>query len=128
VPRLEADLLALGDRDLARIPRCEQLPDLDTVPQVLGCLYVIEGATLGGQIITRHLLANLGLTAQAGVAFFAGYGAETGPRWQAFGAMLRGGAQRWGGEEEIVASANTTFETLESWLFPKAALLPAPHL
>lgn len=123
VPRLEKDLVALGGMrgELVRLPQCAELPELVTIPQVLGCLYVIEGATLGGQIITRHLQANLGITPETGGAFFAGYGGETGARWQAFGAMITAVAERVGGEDEIIASANRTFETLELWLFPHAA-------
>lgn len=121
VPRLEKDLVALGltAGELTRLPRCAKLPELDTLPQVLGCLYVIEGATLGGQVITRHLLATHGITPETGGAFFAGYGAETGPQWQAFGAMITAAAERLGGEGEIIASANRTFETLDRWLFPQ---------
>ena len=122
VPELEKDLLVLGRtaEELTRLPKCAKLPKLETIPQVLGCLYVIEGSTLGGQIITRHLQANLGITPETGGAFFAGYGAETGARWQAFGAMITEAA-RFGGADEIVASANRTFETLELWLFPHAS-------
>ncbi len=119
VPELEKDLVVLGStaEELTRLPQCAELPELETIPQILGCLYVIEGSTLGGQVITRHLQANLGITPETGGAFFAGYGAKTGSRWQAFGAMITAAA-RFGGEDEIVASANRTFETLELWLFP----------
>lgn len=124
VPRLEKDLMALGQtaEELPRLPRCTELPELDTMPQVLGCLYVVEGATLGGQVITRHLMATHGITPETGGAFFAGYGAETGARWQAFGAMMTAAAERFGAADEIVASANRTFETLDRWLFPRAVL------
>jgi len=119
VPELEKDLVLLGStaEELTRLPQCAELPELETIPQILGCLYVIEGSTLGGQVITRHLQANLGITPETGGAFFAGYGAKTGARWQAFGAMITAAA-RFGGEDDIVASANRTFETLELWLFP----------
>ena len=119
-PRLEQDLIALGGTadELAKNPRCEELPELVAISQALGCLYVIEGATLGGRTITRHLQASLGLMAETGGAFFAGYGAETGRRWQAFGAMLSTVVERRSGEDEIVASANRTFETMGRWLFP----------
>lgn len=119
VPQLVADLGVLGKAP-EELPRCAELPELVTIPQVLGCLYVIEGATLGGQIITRHLQANLGITPETGGAFFAGYGADTGARWQAFGAMITAAAERFGGEDEIVANANRTFETLDHWLSPNA--------
>lgn len=120
VPQLERDLGVLGGTT-EDLPQCAELPELETIPQVLGCLYVIEGATLGGQIITRHLQANLGITPETGGAFFAGYGGDTGARWQAFGAMITAAAERVGGEDEIIASANRTFETLELWLFPHAS-------
>ena len=119
-PRLERDLIALGATadELAKNPRCRELPEMAAISQALGCLYVIEGATLGGRTITRRLQASLGLTPETGGAFFAGYGAETGPRWQAFGAMLSAVAERRSGEDQIVASANRTFETMGRWIFP----------
>lgn len=53
---------------------------------LIGTLYVIEGATLGGQVIARGLRDNLNLTAATGIRFFNGYGdeAETGRRWREF--------------------------------------------
>jgi heme oxygenase len=134
-PRLARDLLALGlsDAELAAIPRCTDLPACTTPEQLLGCLYVIEGATLGGRSITRHLQTRLGLTPESGGAFFDGYGAQTGSHWKAFCTMLSENADRQMGHSAddaadhlcvesrhaaIVASANQTFETLTHWLFP----------
>ncbi len=118
-PRLAQDLIALGEtpETLAQLPRCQDLPEVVTLSNQLGCLYVIEGATLGGQIITRHLQATLGLTPETGAAFFNGYGAQTGAQWQTFCTMLTDLAERTGGDEEIIATANRTFETLGQWLF-----------
>lgn len=119
-PRLLQDLQALGETPdaIQGFARCQHLPTLASQGQLLGCLYVIEGATLGGQIITRHLQANLGLTPLTGAAFFDGYGARTGSHWKAFCAMLRANADESGPQEDILASANQTFETLGQWLFP----------
>lgn len=47
-----------------------------------GALYVVEGSTLGGQFIARHVEAVLGLMPGQGDAYFEGYGAETGSRWR----------------------------------------------
>jgi len=118
-PRLEQDLTALGETSgtLTLLPRCQDLPEAASLSNLLGCLYVIEGATLGGQIITRHLQATLGLTPETGAAFFNGYGAQTGAQWQTFCTMLTDLAERTGGDEEIIATANRTFETLGQWLF-----------
>lgn len=125
IPRLVLDLLALGGSaaELAATPRCTNLPALTTQEQLLGCLYVIEGATLGGRIITRQLQTQLGLTPECGGAFFDGYGAQTGPYWKAFCTMLTNHAEAHADESrhgQIVAGANRTFETLSHWLFPNS--------
>ncbi|MDB5938012.1 MAG: Heme oxygenase [Polaromonas sp.] len=119
-PRLVQDLRALGEtaEAIEGAPLCTHLPMLASPGQLLGCLYVIEGATLGGQIITRHLQANLGLTPLTGASFFGGYGARTGSQWKAFCAMLRANAGEPGRQEDILATACQTFETLGHWLFP----------
>ncbi|MCW1913160.1 biliverdin-producing heme oxygenase [Luteolibacter sp. GHJ8] len=118
VGALERDLAVLGDDSarIAALPRCANLPEVESLAGSLGCFYVIEGATLGGQIISRHLLQNLNLTPETGCAFFSGYGAETGSRWKAFGEILTN-ATREGDGDAIVASANRTFSTLSEWLF-----------
>jgi len=120
-PRLMQDLRVLGETPEAieGFARCQNLPTVATQEQLLGCLYVIEGATLGGQIITRHLHANLGLTPLSGSAFFDGYGAQTGRQWKNFCAMLRLNAGETKGQQDIFTTANQTFETLGQWLFPE---------
>ena len=138
--RLAQDLLALGRSDaaLAATPRCTDLPDCTTPEQLLGCLYVIEGATLGGRSITRHLQIQLGLTPESGGAFFDGYGAQTGSHWKAFCTMLSENADRQishsadhfsveSRHAAIVAGANQTFATLTHWLFPAPLHTTTPH-
>lgn len=49
----------------------------------LGYAYVVEGSTLGGRVILKHLNQTLQL-GENGTRFFAGYGAETGSFWKAF--------------------------------------------
>jgi heme oxygenase len=143
-PRLAQDLLALGSNAaaVAATPRCIALPACTTPEQLLGCLYVIEGATLGGRSITRHLQTRFGLTPQSGGAFFDGYGARTGSQWKAFCTMLARNADRLrdastdpcadlsaleGRHAAIVAGANRTFETLSLWLFPTSLQRTAMH-
>ena len=143
-PRIAQDLLALGRSDaaLAATPRCTNLPACTTAEQLLGCLYVIEGATLGGRSITRHLQSQLGLTPESGGAFFDGYGVQTGSHWKAFCTMLSENADRQMGHSAddsadhfsvesrhaaIVAGANQTFETLTHWLFPATLHTTATH-
>jgi heme oxygenase (biliverdin-IX-beta and delta-forming) len=122
-PSLSRDLLALGDspETLAELERCNELPHLDSLAQVAGCLYVIEGATLGGQIITRHLVANLGITPQKGAGFFNGYGPQTGSLWLDFCDWVRFRTELASRPEDVIATANETFAKLDDWLFPKAS-------
>ena len=119
VPLLERDLRAIG-KGFALTERCTNLPKLNTPAQVLGCLYAIEGATLGGQIISKHLLANLGLGPETGAAFFHGYGTNIAFQWQSFRLFLVNNAEPMNQDDEIVVSANETFKTLSLWLFPES--------
>ena len=54
---IEADLATLGlaRADIARLPRCLDVPVPDDLPAGFGCLYVVEGATLGGRLILRQV-------------------------------------------------------------------------
>ncbi len=66
-----------------------QLPPLQPLANVgalIGTLYVIEGATLGGQVISRHLQDQMGLQSNSGARFFNGYGnaMTTRSNWQQF--------------------------------------------
>ncbi len=128
-PQLLQDLAALGatPAELAQTPLCQALPGLGSTARIFGCLYVIEGATLGGQIVSRHLQASLGVTPQSGGAFFSGYGQHTGSRWKAFGMQLSSFALASGLDDEIIASANDTFETLDRWLYPTTLQTSPQH-
>ena len=94
-----------------RRPLCPALPPLHTRAQLLGAMYVLEGSTLGGQVIARQLAA----AGIAGRTFFTGRAERTGPLWKQFCQLLEAAA----GTEDpdaIVASAILTFQTLAAWL------------
>ena len=116
-PLLEQDLQLLGvaGDDLAQLPLCTDLPVCDNIAAALGCLYVMEGASLGGQVISRHLSQTLGLDADNGAAFFNGYGVATGEMWQSFRASV---LEAKADESIQIHSACETFLTLERWLLP----------
>ena len=111
---LAADLRALGV-SVDTLPRCSELPDLPGRAARLGCSYVIEGATLGGQIISRHVAERLGLSIDSGARFFHGYGERTGRMWKAFTGTVRDFAAAHGEEDAIVGSAIDTFRALRAW-------------
>ncbi|HEX4608640.1 MAG TPA: biliverdin-producing heme oxygenase [Urbifossiella sp.] len=112
-PALDRDLRFLG-ADPAGLPRCARLPPTDSAAAVLGAMYVVEGSTLGGQHIARHLARTLGVRPGAGCDFFSGYGDETGAMWKQFRAWLT--AHGVGQEEVVVAAAADTFDRLGAWM------------
>jgi heme oxygenase (biliverdin-IX-beta and delta-forming) len=124
LPLLETDLRILGiDGDtLTRLPVCRELPDCNNFASALGCLYVLEGSTLGGQVISRHLKRSLNLDAQNGASFFTGYGDATGAMWGEFRERLTNAKTD---ETAMVHAACETFITLEKWLDPINFLIGA---
>ena len=65
------------------------LPAVEDTGQALGRLYVLEGSTLGGAFISRHLatLDTLGPGVRLGA--FSPYGPDTGAMWHAFRRVTR---------------------------------------
>lgn len=109
---------ALIPADLARLgypaapPLCPTLPPLETRAQLLGAMYVLEGSTLGGQVIARQLAA-AGIDGRS--SFFASRAERTGPLWKQFTQLLEAAAAAEEADA-IVASAIRTFQTLAAWL------------
>ncbi len=113
-PLLLADLDHF-DVNPAALPLCTRLPELRSAEARYGCLYVLEGATLGGQVIGRHLRERLGIEPHSGGRFFAGYGDRTGSMWHSFRAALAGFAEQSTAPQAIVDAALQTFECLRCW-------------
>jgi heme oxygenase len=86
---LRDDVVHFGLNLLAPPWQPPELPALLAVADrgaLIGTLYVIEGATLGGELIARHLQVHLELGPSCGARFFNGYGdaLTTRDNWQAF--------------------------------------------
>ncbi|PKO88780.1 MAG: hypothetical protein CVU16_13210 [Betaproteobacteria bacterium HGW-Betaproteobacteria-10] len=84
MPDLLADLAYLS---LPVPPLAWAGPRLDSPGELVGCLYVLAGSTLGGRVIFRQLQSVLPVTASAGARFFAGHGEQTMGMWQNFWAF-----------------------------------------
>jgi heme oxygenase len=121
---LERDLIALGTPPsaIAGLPRCARLPRLSRPEHFAGCLYVLEGASLGGRIVARALDERLGLTQDRGAAFFAGDADATAERWKRVLLWLDQFACPSTRADDIVASACDTFDALSSWARLQGAL------
>jgi len=118
-PLLEKDLLFLdlSERDLAELPQCQKLPAVESEAQAFGCLYVLEGATLGGQIISKYVADKLGYERERGATFFKSYGAEVRAMWCDFMQALGEYATTHDTDDEVVAAAVDTFDKFDQWLF-----------
>jgi heme oxygenase (biliverdin-IX-beta and delta-forming) len=114
---IERDLLALGlaPADLAALPLCRDRPELSCVEDLAGCLYVLEGACLGGQVVTQVLHRRLGLANGSGAAFFAGDEEWTLPRWTGVVAWLDGLPRTGASTTKIVSAAKATFDAFARW-------------
>jgi heme oxygenase (biliverdin-IX-beta and delta-forming) len=110
------DLAALGAAPGDDTPELPPLPGTD---EALGRLYVLEGSTLGGVFIDRHL-AGLPALADVRLRAFSPYGPDTGAMWHAFRGVVRDHVAGGGDTESIVASARTTFSALAQWCRPVA--------
>jgi len=112
---LESDLRVIGVDAPDWLPVCRDLPRVDSVAAAFGCLYVTEGATLGGQVISRHVRQTLGVTPETGGRFFHGYGDRTGVMWQTFRTALAAFATTQDTQDQVAAAAVQTFRTLRAW-------------
>jgi len=110
-PWLEHDLELLGI-DPAAVPDAPETPAPAGLGESLGCRYVLEGSTLGGQYIVKHLRKELPGELREAVAYFDGYGGETGSKWKAFRAFGNRICTDPAGIDAACKAANGTFEAL----------------
>jgi heme oxygenase len=117
VPFLRVDLRELGMTGAAigRLALCEPTVAMRSPAEAWGSMYVVEGSTLGGAIIARHVEHSLGLGRHNGCHYFRCYGRNVRPMWTAFGARLLTRCSQ-AEEDVVIAAACRTFEMLHSWL------------
>ena len=118
---LQHDLRRLGadEEQLRDLPVCRAATALcQCEAAAAGALYVLEGSTLGGQIISRSLKGNAWYPSE-GLRYWNPYETNTGQRWKETLAYLESLPTIWA--EEAVDSAIGAFKLLESWLSPQVA-------
>lgn len=116
-PLLEHDLaaLAIGREHIDTLSETKRLPVLDALHAAIGCLYVMEGATLGGRIVSALLVEHLGIDAEGGGRFYASYGHDVDRRWREFGAAAEACCDTPSRRAQALASARETFVCFEVW-------------
>ncbi|PWV48230.1 biliverdin-producing heme oxygenase [Chitinophaga sp. S165] len=92
------------------------LPEITDAAQALGVMYVLEGSTLGGQVICQILIRNLSVPELSkSLTFFNGYGTDTQSYWDTFVHYLQG---YHGSEEQrqrMLDAAADTFLKFKLW-------------
>jgi heme oxygenase len=113
--RHDLKTLGLADAEISRVPLCSDAHCVTTdEARALGSFYVLEGSTLGGQLITRHLSSAPGFPAQ-GLSYFNPYGVRTGEMWRSFKRWLEIQAEHHA-VNDILSGARGTFGVLQTWL------------
>ncbi|QXH58324.1 biliverdin-producing heme oxygenase [Pseudomonas maumuensis] len=121
-PALSRDLGALAI-DAQALPVCHALPRIDDEASALGVMYVLEGSTLGGQVLKRAMAERLGIDTDSGGAFLDIYGAQTGARWRSFLQRLAAADPQPAAQARTVAAAVATFTCFEQWLEARRVLV-----
>jgi heme oxygenase len=80
--------------------------------QALAHMYVMEGSTLGGKIISKHIAGVLGIEAGRGASYINCYGEKVGTMWKSFIGSLTAYVIKNNSEEELIAEANCVFSNL----------------
>jgi heme oxygenase len=115
LPHLRRDLAALGrtNAEIAALPAC---PDAAALvagdAATVGSIYVLEGSTLGGQVIGRAL-GEAAWLPEGGLTYFSPYGPRTGEMWRSFRRWLDDQRVDW---NDAAAGARRTFSLLEDWV------------
>jgi heme oxygenase (biliverdin-IX-beta and delta-forming) len=117
LPLLARDLREVtnGDIRLDSLPVCTDLPAINGLARKLGSMYVTEGSTLGGQLLSRHFGQLFDLDAKSGCAFFSSYQDGLGSMWTAFRNLLVKQATSEN-TAEIIGGAVDTFRCMHRWL------------
>lgn len=118
--RLERDLRTLG-RDAARVAAVEtvpgeRLPTPDGPARALGCLYVVEGAELGGRVIWKRLEGSLDDEARRADAFLGTDADRARARWRRFQATFDGHVGGGAPFESALDAARATFRAFRGWM------------
>lgn len=113
------DLIVLGvnSQHLHSLPICRIIPAFSNFSEILGCMYVLEGSTLGGQILSQYFHDRFKINSKTGCSYFSSYGAQIFEMWSRFVAFLNNyGINNANDTQKVVAGAIETFQSFERWL------------
>ncbi len=110
------DIAAISGVPATTPPCCTDIPAITDNAQALGAMYVLEGSTLGGQVICQILMRNLAAPElPKALSFFNGYGADTQSYWDTFVHYLQGYHGDETQQQRMLEAAAATFEHFRLW-------------
>jgi heme oxygenase (biliverdin-IX-beta and delta-forming) len=115
-PLLRADLATFEQLNLEELSFCQVTTCLNREAEIYGYLYVMEGATLGGQVINKALKANSKLSSQISTHYFNAYDHETRRNWRDFSLDLCKKNVTNTQKTQVITTAIETFTALFYWL------------
>lgn len=89
---------------------------------ILSAMYVMEGSTLGGQIISQHLEKMLGQSVAGSLKYLQAYNTKTGSMWKAFLNIFCEITITPSQQNEAVEGAIKTFMLLEKWMVEQSKI------
>lgn len=114
LPLLAEDIVLLGNTEPTSIRACDAPPRFSSSAEAVGGAYVLEGSTLGGRVIFRHVRGLFG--PDVARTFLDCYGPDTREQWQSFRSALERFASSREVEDRIIAGAKDTFRAFTRWL------------
>ncbi len=115
MPLIRKDLAELGisEEELDELQPAGSGPEIGLPFGLLGCMYVMEGATLGGMVIVKALRKNENLAGIDNFHYFGCYGGETGKQWKSFLTVLQQEGNKPEAQEQVVLAAKETYQVFK---------------
>lgn len=110
---LANDIICCGGT-LPPIAAKTDLPPINNAEEALGALYVMEGSTLGGQIISKMISRQLNILDEKCLSYFVGYGSQTETMWMRFKQSINKIDES--DAPHLIRSANDTFIKFKDWI------------
>jgi heme oxygenase len=110
------DIVTISGEPAKDTGSCQDIPEITDTAQALGAMYVLEGSTLGGQVICQILMRNLPTPALTkALTFFNGYGSDTQSYWDTFVHYLQGYHGSEAQQQRMLDAAADTFHKFKLW-------------
>ncbi|MFK7808214.1 MAG: biliverdin-producing heme oxygenase [Saprospiraceae bacterium] len=110
VSHLNKDIAALqAQKEKKDYPLFSHQIQNNSLSELIGVLYVLEGARLGGKVIVKALNRNSNLEGIEHFHFYEQQGIETGPRWKLFQTKARELITTADQGEKAIEAANRIF-------------------